>query len=201
MFALPWRTHVRQAHHRLPARSRRRGRRGPPVGERAPARHYTVQPGDTLWSIAAEHGRGRPRKAVWSSSSATTSTPAAAAGRRHRPPVAGQRGGARRAREGAANGDGAVGAARSCAERRSAKRSLDSPRGSRPRFPRHLRVDADRAAGPVRAAPATGRGAAARRLRRGHAAATAPLECRPGRPARGLPHALPRRPLPRPARE
>jgi LysM repeat protein len=26
---------------------------------------YRVQPGDTLWSIAAEHYRGDPRQGVW----------------------------------------------------------------------------------------------------------------------------------------
>ena len=46
--------------------------------------------------------------------------------------------------------------------------------------------------------PARGR-APALRLRRGHAAPAAPLERRPRRSARGLPHPLPRRPLPRAA--
>ena len=36
---------------------------------------------------------------------------------------------------------------------------------------------------------------------RGHPAPAAPLVARPDRPARGLPHPLPRRPLPRPARD
>ncbi|MFN2470002.1 MAG: LysM domain-containing protein [Gaiellaceae bacterium] len=30
-----------------------------------PARHYVVQPGDTLWAIAVEHFGGDPREAVW----------------------------------------------------------------------------------------------------------------------------------------
>jgi LysM repeat protein len=28
-------------------------------------RHYRVQPGDTLWSIATEHFAGDPREGVW----------------------------------------------------------------------------------------------------------------------------------------
>ncbi len=36
-----------------------------PSESAGPARHYTVQSGDTLWSIAAEHSSGDPRKAVW----------------------------------------------------------------------------------------------------------------------------------------
>lgn len=30
-----------------------------------PLRHYTVRPGDTLWSIAASRYGGDPREAVW----------------------------------------------------------------------------------------------------------------------------------------
>jgi Tfp pilus assembly protein FimV len=30
-----------------------------------PVRHYTVRPGDTLWSIAASRYGGDPRKAIW----------------------------------------------------------------------------------------------------------------------------------------
>ena len=31
----------------------------------APARAYTVQPGDTLWTIASARYSGDPREAVW----------------------------------------------------------------------------------------------------------------------------------------
>src|SRR4029079_7165014 len=59
----------------------------------------------------------------------------------------------------------------------------------------------DRPAGALGAArPARGR-AAALRLRRGDAAPAAPLHGRLDRAPRGLPLALPRRPLPRPARD
>jgi hypothetical protein len=37
-----------------------RGSEGAGAGE-----PYRVRPGDTLWSIAAEHYRGDPRQAVW----------------------------------------------------------------------------------------------------------------------------------------
>jgi len=30
-----------------------------------PTRHYTVKPGDTLWSIAERHFSGDPREGVW----------------------------------------------------------------------------------------------------------------------------------------
>ena len=36
-----------------------------PSESAGPARHYTVQPGDTLWSIAVKNGEGDPREAVW----------------------------------------------------------------------------------------------------------------------------------------
>lgn len=31
----------------------------------APAQHYTVRVGDTLWSIASAHYAGDPREAIW----------------------------------------------------------------------------------------------------------------------------------------
>jgi LysM repeat protein len=34
-------------------------------GGAGPERTYTVQPGDTLWSIAAHHYAGDPRAGVW----------------------------------------------------------------------------------------------------------------------------------------
>lgn len=34
-------------------------------GASGPAQRYTVQPGDTLWSIAATHFAGDPREGVW----------------------------------------------------------------------------------------------------------------------------------------
>ena len=34
-------------------------------GASGPVRHYTVQPGDTLWSIAEQHLNGDPRQGVW----------------------------------------------------------------------------------------------------------------------------------------
>ena len=73
--------------------------------------------------------------------------------------------------------------------------------GSRPRLPRHLGQRTDRAPLAAGAARPPRRRPAALRLRRGHAAPAAALERRPRRPARDLPHALPRRPLPRPARD
>jgi LysM repeat protein len=36
-----------------------------PSESAGPPRYYTVQPGDTLWSIAQQHGSGDPREAVW----------------------------------------------------------------------------------------------------------------------------------------
>ena len=73
--------------------------------------------------------------------------------------------------------------------------------GPRRRLPRHLGQRADRAPLAARAARPPRRRPAALRLRRGHAAPAAALDRRPRRPARDLPHALPRRPLPRPARD
>lgn len=35
------------------------------TGAGSPARHYRVQAGDTLWSIAAERYPGDPREGVW----------------------------------------------------------------------------------------------------------------------------------------
>ena len=72
-------------------------------------------------------------------------------------------------------------------------------RGSRRRLPRHRRLGADRAPLADRADGAPRRRPAADRLRRGDTAPAHALEHRPGRAAGGLPHALPRRPLPRPA--
>jgi LysM repeat protein len=34
-------------------------------GASGPAQRYTVQPGDTLWSIATAHFAGDPREGVW----------------------------------------------------------------------------------------------------------------------------------------
>lgn len=34
-------------------------------GASGPARHYTVKPGDTLWSIAQANSSGDPREGVW----------------------------------------------------------------------------------------------------------------------------------------
>jgi len=34
-------------------------------GASGPAGHYTVHPGDTLWSIAANHYGGDPREGIW----------------------------------------------------------------------------------------------------------------------------------------
>ncbi len=34
-------------------------------GASGPVRPYTVQPGDTLWSIAEKHWTGDPREGVW----------------------------------------------------------------------------------------------------------------------------------------
>ena len=34
-------------------------------GAEPQARHYVVEPGDTLWSIAATHYGGDPRAGVW----------------------------------------------------------------------------------------------------------------------------------------
>lgn len=34
-------------------------------GASGPVRHYTVKPGDTLWSIAEAHFNGDPREGVW----------------------------------------------------------------------------------------------------------------------------------------
>lgn len=34
-------------------------------GAGSPIRHHTVQPGDTLWSIAADAYGGDPREGVW----------------------------------------------------------------------------------------------------------------------------------------
>ncbi len=34
-------------------------------GASGSAQRYTVQPGDTLWSIAVEHFAGDPREGVW----------------------------------------------------------------------------------------------------------------------------------------
>jgi LysM domain len=34
-------------------------------GASGPAQHYTVRPGDTLWSIAVNHSSGDPREGVW----------------------------------------------------------------------------------------------------------------------------------------
>ena len=36
-----------------------------PSDSAQPPRHYTVRPGDTLWSIAARRYGGDPREAVW----------------------------------------------------------------------------------------------------------------------------------------
>jgi nucleoid-associated protein YgaU len=36
-----------------------------PSQSAGPVRHYTVRPGDTLWSIAASRYGGDPREAVW----------------------------------------------------------------------------------------------------------------------------------------
>jgi Tfp pilus assembly protein FimV len=36
-----------------------------PSDSAQPARHYTVRPGDTLWSIAVSRYDGDPREAVW----------------------------------------------------------------------------------------------------------------------------------------
>ncbi len=35
------------------------------TGASSPARHYRVQPGDTLWSIASATYAGDPREGVW----------------------------------------------------------------------------------------------------------------------------------------
>lgn len=35
------------------------------TGARGPQQHYVVQPGDTLWSIAASTYAGDPREGVW----------------------------------------------------------------------------------------------------------------------------------------
>ena len=78
--------------------------------------------------------------------------------------------------------------------------ALDWRRGSRRRLPRHGRLDADRSSRSFRHARPPGRREAALRLRRGHAAAAPALGRRPRRAARDLPDPLPRRPLPRPAR-
>src|SRR5690242_8802730 len=76
---------------------------------------------------------------------------------------------------------------------------LESPGGSRPRVPRHGRLDADRATGTGGVAHPARQRAAPVRLRRGDATAAPAVVDRPTRPAGGLPHPLPRRPLPRPA--
>jgi LysM repeat protein len=36
-----------------------------PSESAGPPRHYVVQPGDTLWSIASRNASGDPREAVW----------------------------------------------------------------------------------------------------------------------------------------
>ena len=71
--------------------------------------------------------------------------------------------------------------------------------GPRHRVPRHVGQCADRTARAKRPSRAAGRRAPALRLRRGHAAPAPALDGRARRSARDLPHALPRRPLPRPA--
>src|SRR5215475_7794458 len=79
------------------------------------------------------------------------------------------------------------------------RRAYTCARGPRPRVLRHLRLGAHRSAGADGPARAPRRRAAALRLRRGDTAANAAFDGGPGRASRGLPDALPRRPLPRPA--
>src|SRR6266508_1979823 len=77
----------------------------------------------------------------------------------------------------------------------------ESGRGSRPDLSRHIRSGAEPAAGARGTAAPAGRRAAADRLRRRHPAAADALDDRPPRAPRGLHHPLPRRPLPRSARD
>ena len=134
----------------------------------APERVYVVEATDTLWSIAVGQLPGRP-----------------AGGDLEAP----------RAQRPAGDDDRARAAPRApvCL----AAALLDWRRGPRRRLPRHGGLDADRPARAQLAARPARRGAAPRGLRRGDAAPAAALRDRAPRPARGLPHALPRRPLPR----
>ena len=79
--------------------------------------------------------------------------------------------------------------------------TLDEVHGHGSRLLRDGRLDADGRPLAERADDPARRRSPALRLRRGDAAADAALECRARRPARGLPHPLPRRPLPRAARD
>ena len=135
-----------------------------------------MQAGDTLWSIAASHYGGDTARGASGGSRTGTTWPARSSARAQRLVC--------RSRLSRA-------ALRLAA--RLAGMDLDvvflGTAGSMP--------TADRVAD--RAARAPRRRAAALRLRRGHAAPAAPLDARADRPPRGLPHPLPRRPLPRAA--
>ena len=137
------------------------------------------KPYDTLWTIAQRAlRRRRPRRDLADPAARTTSTAAAISpGRAARPAV-----------------DGCVREAAGAGYDRprwTSTSSSSAPPASAPTARRGTSV----AARPPRRRPA------ALRLRRGHAAPAAALLDRPRRPRGDLPHALPRRPLPRPARD